>query len=154
MKTKDPNALPYGLIVRDYREEDYPGLVSLWERTGLDDKKRGDDSEAISRTLELGGKMLVAVLPGGEVIASSWITCDGRRLHLHHVGVLPEYRRRGIGKKISLLSIDYARQKNLQVKLEVHRSNRAAVELYRSLGFKYLGDYDVYIMRKFRDLCI
>ncbi len=149
MKNKNLNTLVPGLIVRDYREEDYSGLISLWEKTGLADPGRGDGREAISNTLSLGGKIIVVTLARGDIIASSWITCDGRRLHLHHVGVLPEFQRRGIGRMISLMSVDYAREKNLQIKLEVHRSNTSAVELYRSLGFKYLGDYDVYIMREF-----
>ncbi len=33
------------------------------------------------------------------------------------------------------------------VKLEVHRSNKRAIELYKKAGFSYLGDYDVYIIR-------
>jgi len=34
-----------------------------------------------------------------------------------------------------------------QVTLEVHKSNEPAVNLYKMFGFKYLGDYDIYIIR-------
>jgi len=43
-----------------------------------------------------------------------------------------------------------ARNKGLQVKLEVHRTNRKAINLYKSEGFQYLGDFDVYIIRDIR----
>ena len=149
MNTEGNNGLIHKIIVRDYRDEDYQGLKLLWEATGLDDPRRGDDRETIARTLEQGGKLFIAILPGGKLIASAWVTSDGRRLHLHHVGVLPEFQRKGIGRFLSVRSIEFARQKQLQLKLEVHRSNKPAVDLYRSLGFSYLGDYDVYIMRSF-----
>jgi len=79
------------------------------------------------------------------------MTFDGRRIHLHHLGVHPEYRRKGIGRLLSIRSVDHAREKQVQIKLEVHRDNQAAVALYKKLGFQYLGDYDVYIIRSFID---
>ncbi len=42
--------------------------------------------------------------------------------------------------------------KGYQVKLEVHRSNNVAVELYRKAGFEFLGDYDVYIIRDIQSI--
>lgn len=139
------------LIVRDYREGDYPAVMDLWEATGLGHAWRGDDAGVIARSIAMGGKLLVAELPGGPLVGTSWMTFDGRRIHLHHVGVLPRYRRRGIGRLLSVESIRYAREKGIKVKLEVHRDNQAAIALYRSLGFDYLGDYDVYIIRSFKD---
>ena len=34
-----------------------------------------------------------------------------------------------------------------QVKLEVHSTNLKAINLYKKLGFKHLGEYNVYITR-------
>ena len=31
-------------------------------------------------------------------------------------------------------------------------NNKTAVELYKKLGFKYLGDYDVYIIRNVKEI--
>jgi ribosomal protein S18 acetylase RimI-like enzyme len=45
------------------------------------------------------------------------------------------------------VSLDRARAIGLQTKLEVHRDNKAAIALYQSQGFRYLGDYDGYIIR-------
>ena len=82
-----------------------------------------------------------------EVVGTSWITFDGRRLHLHHFGVHPSYQRQGIGDRLSVASLRFAKQKGYQIKLEVHKSNTAAIALYKKHGFSFLGDYDVYIVR-------
>ena len=139
---------PSGLIFRDYEAADYAAVADLWEKTGLGGPIRGDDRKAIDRTIRLGGKLLVAVLPDQRLIGSSWMTIDGRRIHLHHIAVQPEWQRRGIGRRLTELSILFAREAGMQIKLEVHQSNKGAVKLYKELGFSYLGDYDVYIMRE------
>lgn len=136
-------------IIRDYLPADYPQIVALWDVTGLGGAARGDNRQVIEYSLDLGGKMLVAVLPDGRLIGTSWMTYDGRRLHLHHFVIAPLFQRRGIGLKLAEASVAFAREKGVQVKLEVHRSNHAAIALYTRLGFEYLGDYDVYIIRKY-----
>lgn len=134
--------------IRDYEPGDYSQIVDLWDVTGLGGAVRGDNQAVIEHSLGLGGKMLVAVLPDGRLIGSSWMTYDGRRLHLHHFGIVPQYQRRGIGLKLAEASVAYARERRIQIKLEVHRNNHAAIALYTTLGFTYLGDYDIYIIRE------
>ncbi len=150
METNKANDTLSRIIVRGYRPGDYPAVMALWEATGLGGAVRGDNAEVIDLSLRLGGRLLIAELPGHGLVGTSWITFDGRRFHLHHVGVDPAFRRRGIGRLLSEESIRVARESGVQIKLEVHRSNEAAIALYRSLDFKYLGDYDVYIIREFK----
>jgi len=137
------------LIIRDYHQTDYPGVVMLWEETGLGGAFRGDNDTVIDQSITLGGKMLIASTEDGFVAGTSWMTFDGRRIHLHHFGISPKYQRQGIGRQLALASIAFAKEKGCQIKLEVHRDNVAAISLYKSLGFEYLGDYDVYIIREF-----
>ncbi len=140
------------ITIRDYRPKDYPAIESLWLTTGLGGSRRGDDQAVIEKSLAIGGKLLVALDADGALVGTSWMTFDGRRLHLHHVSVLPAYQGLGIGRLLSIESIGFAREQQVQIKLEVHRSNKAAVSLYKKLGFQYLGDYDVYIIRKFQPI--
>ena len=133
--------------IRDFVPGDYDQLVEVWESAGLGGAHRGDNLDRILHSVDIGGKMLVACMPEGRVVGTSWMTYDGRRLHLHHVGVLPAYQRKGIGQLLSEESLRFAREKSTQIKLEVHRTNKKAIALYRKLGFDYLGDYNVYIVR-------
>jgi ribosomal protein S18 acetylase RimI-like enzyme len=58
------------------------------------------------------------------------------------MGILSEYRRRGIGKKLLELTIEHAKTVNgmEKVELEVFKSNASAVRLYRKMGFKKEGE--------------
>ncbi|MEE4198119.1 MAG: N-acetyltransferase [Bacteroidales bacterium] len=135
-------------IVRDYRESDYQKLNELWLTTGLGGAHRGDDDKIIRQSLEMGGRLLVIeVSETEEIIGSSWMTFDGRRIHLHHIGVKPEYQNLGLGKLLTKESLKHAKKKGYQIKLEVHQSNKKAIEIYKKMGFSFLGDYDVYIIR-------
>ena len=136
-------------IIRDYIPEDFKNISTLWEETDLGGALRGDTQEVVGRSLSMGGRLLVAVLPDESLLATAWMTFDGRRLHLHHFAVKPPFQRRGIGRVLALECIRLAKRKGIQLKLEVHKTNEAAVKLYTGVGFKYLGDYDVYIMRTY-----
>jgi [ribosomal protein S18]-alanine N-acetyltransferase len=137
-------------IIRDYSESDYPALMSLWESTGLGGAHRGDDAEVINRTLQNGGKLLLLEKSSdASIVGSSWLTNDSRRIYLHHFGISPGSQGLGLARPLLQASVDFARSLNLQLKIEVHRQNKVALNLYKKSGFKYLGDYDVYIIRKF-----
>jgi ribosomal protein S18 acetylase RimI-like enzyme len=109
--------------------------------------QRGDNQQIIEQCIKMGGKLLVAISQNGELVGTSWMTFDGRRIHLHHFGVSPKYQRKGIGKILTRESIRFAKDMGYQIKLEVHKDNTPAINLYKHMGFKYLGDYDVYIIR-------
>ena len=136
-----------GISIRDFDKHDFDGLTELWGLTNLGNPQRGDNLDIILQSILMGGKMLIAVNADDKVIGTSWMTFDGRRIHLHHFGVHPDYHRKGIGQLLVKESLRFVKQKGYQVKLEVHQSNLAAINLYKQFGFTFLGDYDVYIIR-------
>lgn len=83
----------------------------------------------------------------GKICGTCWMTCDGRRIHLHHFGIHPDYQGRKLSWLLLKESFRFIKQKGYQVKLEVNRNNIKAINLYKKAGFNYLGDYDVYIIR-------
>ena len=62
-------------------------------------------------------------------------------------GVLTEYQGKGLSKLLLSKSLAFAKEIGLQIKLEVHKNNIIAKKLYKNASFKYLGDYEVYIIR-------
>ncbi|MHC1705248.1 MAG: GNAT family N-acetyltransferase [Tenuifilaceae bacterium] len=135
------------ITIRDFRFTDYQNLLELWSLTDLGSSKRGDNLDIIEQSINMGGKMLMVEDSNEKIIGTCWMTFDGRRIHLHHFGIHPDFQRRGIGLELAIESLRFVKQKGYQVKLEVHKDNIAAIELYKKLGFTYLGDYDVYIIR-------
>jgi ribosomal-protein-alanine N-acetyltransferase len=134
--------------IRDFQAKDYKQLQHLWHITGMGGEFRGDNENTIEKTLRAGGKLLV-LMKEDLLIGSSWITNDARRLYLHHFGILPDYQGQGLSKLLLEKSMEFARSTGLQIKLEVHKENEIALNLYKKAGFNYLGDYVVYIVREY-----
>jgi ribosomal protein S18 acetylase RimI-like enzyme len=139
--------------IRDYKDPDFQDVDKLWKETDLGGEHRGDTAEIIEQSIRLGGKLLVMKDTSADVLmGTSWMTFDGRRIHLHHFGIKPEYQGKGLSKKLVKASLLFAKEKGYQIKLEVHQTNHKAIKLYKNAGFKYLGDYDIYIIRDFSEV--
>lgn len=66
--------------------------------------------------------------------AGAWIVMD--EAHITTIGVHPDYRRHGIGKRLFEALLDEARDRGVRrVSLEVRESNHAAQALYAEYGF-------------------
>lgn len=58
-------------------------------------------------------------------------------VHIHRIGVDPDWRRRGLGRRLMAACLDAARRRGAaSAYLEVRPSNAEAVGLYRRLGFQ------------------
>lgn len=76
----------------------------------------------------------------GAVVAFvvTWHVAD--ELHVLNVATRADLRRRGIGRAVLEQAVAYGRSTGVRhVLLEVRRSNRAAIALYRGLGFFAMG---------------
>jgi len=141
------------LIIREYCEEDYDKIVHFWFLTDMGNPERGDSRETINRTLEIGGRLLVLEAKSTrQICGTSWMTYDGRRVLLHHFGILPECQGKGLSKILLKESLQFVKNKRSQVKLEVHSTNFKAINLYKKFGFTHLGEYNVYIIRDVSNL--
>jgi len=65
----------------------------------------------------------------------SWQVC--RELSIHNIATTPAMRRRGVARTLLEATLHRHRRTGLdRALLEVRVSNRAAIELYRSFGFR------------------
>ncbi len=139
-------------FVREFKEEDYQDVLHIWNKTDMGGEHRGDNLDVIEDTINFGGKMFILEDDDHGIIGTSWITNDQRRLYLHHFGILPEFQGKGYSHILMEKSMEFAMDEGLQIKLEVGCNNHTAKNLYKKYGFKYLGDYDVYIVRNPEDI--
>jgi ribosomal-protein-alanine N-acetyltransferase len=140
-------------FIRDYWAADYPHVADIWERSGISTPGRGDTAEVIENTLRRNGRLLVLVDEANDkVVGTSWLTNDGRRLYMHHFAIDPVHQGRGFSKPLLRATLKIAKEIGLQLKLEVHGTNKKAISLYKDFGFKHLGDYDVYIIRDLSEI--
>ena len=139
------------LNVREYLPGDFNAINQLWKDTIMGGSMRGDNEETIDRTIKAGGKLFVLENPvSREIIGTSWLSHDQRRIYIHHFGIKPAFQGKGYAHFLMKASMDFAQSTGMQIKLEVHKDNFKAVQLYKKWGFNYLGDYDVYIIRDYK----
>jgi ribosomal-protein-alanine N-acetyltransferase len=131
---------------------------------------RSDDAEAIADidqacfgqatvnlTAELErpwSRVWVARLDGDKARAVAlllaWSVAD--ELHILSIATLPEHRRTGLARALLAEALDFAkRQRAQRVQLEVRRSNRAAIRLYRTFGFSATGIREQYYADNLED---
>jgi [ribosomal protein S18]-alanine N-acetyltransferase len=68
----------------------------------------------------------------------AWHVAD--ELHVLNIATAPAMRRRGLARALMAEALVYAAAQRIRiVLLEVRRSNRPAIKLYRGLGFTALG---------------
>ena len=81
---------------------------------------------------------------GDKVIGYCWtgVVCEGgatskRKGQIFMLGVDPDYRGKGVGRKVLLAGLAHLKSKGLQVaELGTERENKIARALYKSIGFK------------------
>jgi ribosomal-protein-alanine N-acetyltransferase len=70
--------------------------------------------------------------------AGLWIIIDEG--HITNIAVHPDYRRRHVGEALISVLVETTRERGvLSYTLEVRPSNRAAISLYKKMGFKEAG---------------
>jgi len=138
----------HDFLIRDFRKEDFETVNRIWKETGVGGAHRGDNLEVITNTIEHGGKVFILEHKNTRSIAGiAWLTNDFRRVYLHHFCIATEFQGKHLTHLLCDECIKFAEKNKLQIKLEVHRNNTKAIALYEKHGFKFLGDYLVYIIR-------
>ncbi|MGH9519844.1 MAG: GNAT family N-acetyltransferase [Terriglobales bacterium] len=93
---------------------------------------------------------LARSLPGadleGMILASR---VKGDVAHITQVCVLPEQRRRGLGRALIAGTLAALRQQGMRAAtLTVTEQNQPALTLYRQLGFRTLAEFDAYVWER------
>ncbi len=84
--------------------------------------------------------VLLAAERNGELIGYAGLMTVLDEGYISNVAVKPEYRRKGVGRRLMEELESRARERNLSfLTLEVRQSNSPAIELYDQCGFQVVG---------------
>ncbi|MFW6193847.1 MAG: ribosomal protein S18-alanine N-acetyltransferase, partial [Gemmatimonadota bacterium] len=125
-----------GVRLRTARPADLPPMGRIerasfslpWSETAFRSVMRRDDAR------------LIVADRGGEVAgyAAVWFAAD--EAELGDIAVDPDRRREGIGSRLVREVVAEARRRGVQqIFLQVRESNRGALRLYESAGFRRVG---------------
>ena len=99
-----------------------------WTAQGLAEELENPQAHFLTA---LVGETVAGYIGVQEICGEGYVT---------NVAVLPEYRRRGIGRALLCAAIDGARARGCAfLTLEVRPSNTGAIRMYESLGFSVMG---------------
>lgn len=98
---------------------------------------------------ELGrrGARLLLYCAGGRPVAYAGYAIEGDEASVLNLATHPEHRRRGYARELleRVIAATLARRPAVKLlRLEVRRSNAAAIRLYRRLGFAVVGRRPMY----------
>src|SRR6266851_8683038 len=125
------------LGIRDKsRLEKYLRLSDTWMAPALSQRK---DLSQFAEKILRHGVAAIAVQANGTDVGMVAFYCNDvirGRAYITHLAVDPEYRRCGLGKKLTEYAIQYSQSRGMNsIALEVGRSNESAKRLYASCGF-------------------
>ena len=132
-------------IIEAATEDDLDSIMEIEERSFSHPWQRQSMEGELENDV---ARLLVCRQPHqGRIVAfiNYWIVAD--ELHVLNVATRPSQRRRGIALMLMEQAMSEGRRRGVTVvSLEVRRTNEAAQQLYRDMGFSQVG-----VRRKYYD---
>ncbi len=121
---------------REFRTEDYEGVVALWRRSEGVEVAEGDDRAGISAYLERNPGLSRIALSGSEIVAAALCGHDGRRGLIYHLAVAKGFRGQGIGRSLVRECLEGLRAHGLtRCLILIARDNPDGLEFWPAQGF-------------------
>ena len=126
----------YEFTVRPFVTDDREAVAALWRRVFTGDPPWNEPNDMIARKESVQPDLFLVGVLGERVAGTVLAGFDGVRGWVHHLAVLPEFRRKGFAS----LLMDRAEEGLLELgcpklNLQVRADNADVVAFYESLGF-------------------
>ena len=124
------------LEISSYHSTYQTAVIDVWKKCNLV-VPQNDPLEDIQKKLDVQPELFFVALLKNKVIGSIMAGYDGHRGWLYYLAVLPEYQKKGYGKKLVKKAFTELRKLGcLKVNLQVRKDNTSIVNFYKHLGFK------------------
>ncbi|MFQ5598961.1 MAG: GNAT family N-acetyltransferase [Candidatus Krumholzibacteriia bacterium] len=135
--------------VRRLRLQDHEAMLELWRRAGLSSlRPRGRDRrEVFAQQLASGVETFLGLVEGDRLVGAVVATHDGRKGWINRLAVDPEYRRRGLARRLLAAAEQVLREQGMTViAVLVERDSEASLRLFQREG--YVLARDVFYLSK------
>jgi ribosomal protein S18 acetylase RimI-like enzyme len=131
--------------IREFREDDYPEVMALWQSAGLI-ISRSDSPEGLRKKIERDAELFLVVQDNNRIIGVVMGCFDGRRGWINHLAVAPDQQRAGLGSILVKQVEERLKAKGCEkVNLLIEPANGDVQGFYEHLG--YIRD-DLIFMEK------
>ena len=133
------------ITIREMTIADYEEVFAMWQITTKRALSRADEKEQIAKYLERSGGMSQVAVADGKIVGTVLASHDGRRGFIHHMAVLPEYRRQHIGHSLAQRAIEKIRDEGIdKTHIFCYQNNETGQSFWKDFGFKKREDIFVY----------
>ncbi len=123
------------IVLRDMNPADLAGIVCIEQRVHACPWSCGNFTDALKSNYVC--KVYEAE---GEILGYVVLMLAVDEADLLNIGIVAEYQRKGLGRRLLGAIMEIARSCNMRrILLEVRSSNAAALGLYRDVGFRKIG---------------
>jgi N-acetylglutamate synthase len=136
---------------RYLKSSDYDAIIRVWQEARLSHRPNGRDSrELMVAELRRNPKFSIGAFAEGILIGTVVGTFDGRKGCVNRLAVAPEYRGRGIAKKlVGLCEKELKIAGSLVLFCLIEDYNDVSISLFQKLGY-IRGDDIIYLSKRDR----
>jgi ribosomal protein S18 acetylase RimI-like enzyme len=124
------------ITVRPFDPADEAAVIALWHACNLV-VPWNDPARDIACKMQVNPELFLVAVEAGRVVGTVMAGYDGHRGWINYLGVLPELRRRGVGRLLMDEAEARLRARGCpKINLQVRTSNLGVIAFYRAIGFK------------------
>jgi ribosomal protein S18 acetylase RimI-like enzyme len=124
---------------REFAIDDYDVVVELWKKVEGVEIAEGDDRAGVAQFLARNPGLSRVATDGSTIVGVAFCGNDGRRGHIYHLAVDPNYRGCGLGKRLVDECLKGLRRLGLQrANIMVATDNPHGREFWSKCGWEEL----------------
>lgn len=130
--------------IRSMKIEDYDEVFAMWLITSKRALSSADSKENIEKYLNRNKGLSQVAVCDGKIVGTVLSGHDGRRGFIHHMAVLPEYRRHHIGRALAEKAIQKLTDEGIEkTHIFCYKDNKTGQGFWTDFGFERRDDiYD------------
>ena len=122
--------------IRQFVPNDTNRVIFIWEQCDLV-RNWNNPNFDIRRKLNFQKELFFVGLLNDEIIATAMFGYDGHRGWLNYFAVLPNFQKRGFGKKLMTFGEMALIEKGCpKLNLQIRNDNTKAINFYQKVGYK------------------
>lgn len=126
-------------------KNDYDEVYEMWQTTSKRALSNADSREQIERYLDRNKGMSQVAVIDGKIVGTVLAGHDGRRGFIHHMAVIPQYRRKHIGHSLANKAIEKITAEGIdKTHIFCYQNNETGQDFWSDFGFKKRDDVFVY----------
>lgn len=133
------------MIIRPMTIDDYDEVYAMWLITTRRALSAADERDQMARYLKRNEGLSQVAIVDGKIVGTVLAGHDGRRGFIHHMAVLPEYRRRRIGHALAEKAIEKISSECIdKTHIFCYQNNETGQKFWSDFGFVKRDDVYVF----------